>query len=497
MGSAGTNRYSALNNRGRYVAYGQVAAPVSASPSIPSYTTYGGTPLSGNVSTFTPGAAAGAPASGGAPTHLVSPASSIGAHLATSSPTFMPPPPYQTHNYAPSQAAAQIADVNAQEIFAHPSPLKQASEPATAAYPIAHEAAETTFAPSTSAAASDLPDDWVEALDPTSDQVYYYNSVTHETSWEKPGVPLPNDWVETTDPTSGQIYYYNAVTQETSWDRPTEGHDTLTPEPAQTAFEPSPESAPDSFVPPFSTTESIPLMGGSNGVESTPTEAFAPPPAADPSPVSASDVFTSPAAVFEPSSDPAWGPTETDIAPFTATNEGQLRRRSLSADELFGEDAPNDGETPAAAAETATSFVAPQTDVTVPFVAPPTRSLSADELFGDDAPEYENLAATETTKPSSPAVGSPKRSMSADELFAGNDPDGAVEVAATSAPAAEEEDELLDEVPLSEVPLSPAHVMPNALQTVGPYTPAPTPPSDDALFAAIGMPPPPFSAKKR
>ena len=34
--------------------------------------------------------------------------------------------------------------------------------------------------------------------------------------------PLPKGWHEATDPSSGDTYYYNSVTKETSWDRPTE-----------------------------------------------------------------------------------------------------------------------------------------------------------------------------------------------------------------------------------------------------------------------------------
>ena len=141
----------------------------------------------------------------------------------------------------------------------------------------------------------DLPENWVSVNDPASGKIYYYNSVTNETSWEPPkacnssvpeanadevgveaemarqdsgvlvneaeddeidqiqedwtevdhpadvpdGVsgelpnedlasdipssnePLPDGWVETVDQSSGNTYYYNEVTEETSWDRPT------------------------------------------------------------------------------------------------------------------------------------------------------------------------------------------------------------------------------------------------------------------------------------
>ena len=132
-----------------------------------------------------------------------------------------------------------------------------------------------------------LPDDWVEAEDPASGKIYYYNTVTQETSWEKPtpeqpgerdqpqsleseddipaDVPeadepepeavgedpvesdivnkgLPDGWVEVEDPASGQIYYYNKVTQETSWEKPVvEGQ----PEEEQQVSEGAPTKQPD------------------------------------------------------------------------------------------------------------------------------------------------------------------------------------------------------------------------------------------------------------
>jgi len=33
--------------------------------------------------------------------------------------------------------------------------------------------------------------------------------------------PLPEGWVESVDQSSGNTYYYNKVTEETTWDRPT------------------------------------------------------------------------------------------------------------------------------------------------------------------------------------------------------------------------------------------------------------------------------------
>lgn len=77
--------------------------------------------------------------------------------------------------------------------------------------------------------------DWVEVVDPTSGQTYYFNSKTNETSWERPSFTnteqettiepvveanISNDWIETLDQSSGKSYYYNTKTGETSWEKP-------------------------------------------------------------------------------------------------------------------------------------------------------------------------------------------------------------------------------------------------------------------------------------
>jgi hypothetical protein len=127
----------------------------------------------------------------------------------------------------------------------------------------------STLAPEVDATidiANTLSEDWVEESDPSSGQNYYYNTISGETSWERPPSKAPNEtfendevaqttdpehteniatedrnetgtattnsdgeveekclpdgWVEADDPSSGQIYYYNETTGEISWDRP-------------------------------------------------------------------------------------------------------------------------------------------------------------------------------------------------------------------------------------------------------------------------------------
>eukprot|EP01038_Epipyxis_sp_PR26KG_P007950 gene7950-10786_t len=79
-------------------------------------------------------------------------------------------------------------------------------------------------------------DPWIETYDESTNMYYYYNTVTQETSWEKPqqqthqpvdeliypvdsNIQIQN-WVPAYDETSGLTYYVNSVTGETSWTDP-------------------------------------------------------------------------------------------------------------------------------------------------------------------------------------------------------------------------------------------------------------------------------------
>lgn len=82
--------------------------------------------------------------------------------------------------------------------------------------------------------------DWETHTDNESGQLFYYNPVTGQTTWESPfdgpgdGVSpsrslspslalspaTPAEWGQYVDEASGQVFFYNTATGETSWDAP-------------------------------------------------------------------------------------------------------------------------------------------------------------------------------------------------------------------------------------------------------------------------------------
>ena len=640
---AASGRYGGLPNR-RYVTYGQVAAPAPSSyPVAASAVVAQPAAAPANFGMFNPGAATMAPAPAAA---SYGPASTPGPALATTpantpaygapiangaapapaTPTtpFMPPPPYQSHNYsnvpgtqqltastqpqqdpyqrpdfasaaAPATASiettamtatatsvvgttpgnsANMAEANAGDVFSAPSPQKEEPTAATAPDASASEAAAATQ--QSQDVSTGLPENWLETVDPSSGQVYYYNSVTNETSWERPGgapaaaapvaantETLLENWVETVDPTSGQPYYYNTVTHETSWEKPLVATSTPSVDaPVQEVSAQPAESQPATEPAPSAKT-----------ITSDATAALV----AESNSVSASDAFGAPAPA-------AATTTETPTADaITTTTEVSSE---ASATEAFGAPAPvttatTMSETPAlSSASDALGAPAPVTESTVAnstlpqmtasdaFAAPapisqtsPTAPMSASNAFSAPPPATDAFAAPAHTPSDAVGGGMPtahlgprRRAMSADELFAESAPtddeseesasptDGnatdlnrtgsAAEQVFGAAPAAPmappdsvaNQPENLDDVDgdgvMDDIPLSPTLQAPPAgsassstIPSVGPtaaalaatglpdlaHAPAASDTSNsaDSLFAAIGMPPPPFSASKK
>jgi hypothetical protein len=77
---------------------------------------------------------------------------------------------------------------------------------------------------------------WISRTDPGSGKVYYYNSDSKVTQWERPegfmegpsqsseekedSPTTETDWVEKVDPSSGRVFYFNKKTQKTQWSKP-------------------------------------------------------------------------------------------------------------------------------------------------------------------------------------------------------------------------------------------------------------------------------------
>ena len=69
--------------------------------------------------------------------------------------------------------------------------------------------------------------EWVDEVDPASGAVYYVNSLTGETTWERPQTPsvrvvpeLPDGWIELMDPSSRAYYYVETATGAALWAPP-------------------------------------------------------------------------------------------------------------------------------------------------------------------------------------------------------------------------------------------------------------------------------------
>ena len=140
----------------------------------------------------------------------------------------------------------------------HQTPVKQQQQQPTQ-QPMQPKVMETASKMTPDA----LPEGWIEATDPTSGNIYYYNNSTGVSSWDRPSAnalcddparsvigttskeenidsvvaqeqshatpaldhnnshtDLPKGWIAATDPSSGNYYYYNQELKVTQWKRP-------------------------------------------------------------------------------------------------------------------------------------------------------------------------------------------------------------------------------------------------------------------------------------
>ena len=76
--------------------------------------------------------------------------------------------------------------------------------------------------------AATLPTPWEERVSRTTGEIYFFNPVTNESTFNKPGEPhsnvhaLPAPWEERVSRSTGNVYYFNPDTNESTYDRPGE-----------------------------------------------------------------------------------------------------------------------------------------------------------------------------------------------------------------------------------------------------------------------------------
>lgn len=109
---------------------------------------------------------------------------------------------------------------NAPEPKAEPQPQVASSEPApsmTPTQPVPPLVHTSSSQPATTIAAQPLMPT-VAASQPSA--MAAHPPMTMPQPPPRPPPPLPPHWKEVPDPSSGDIYYWNSQTGETSWDRP-------------------------------------------------------------------------------------------------------------------------------------------------------------------------------------------------------------------------------------------------------------------------------------
>jgi len=57
---------------------------------------------------------------------------------------------------------------------------------------------------------------WLESIDPDSNQKFWYNTVTGQSTWDNPN----ESWIESIDPDSDLMFWFNTVTGQSTWDNP-------------------------------------------------------------------------------------------------------------------------------------------------------------------------------------------------------------------------------------------------------------------------------------
>jgi hypothetical protein len=316
-----------------------------------------------------------------------------------------------------------------------------------------------------------LADDWTEVADPSTGKVYYYNTKTQETSWTRPELTSEEDtnvisaepisseeneskdvgdssdgWVEVQDPNTGKIYYYNKETNETSWEEPTSMSD------EQITDDDTSSNEQNDWV------ETLDPTSGKNYYFNATTG------------VTSWDV-------------PACLKEETMSLPDNNKSEERMPlargiERTKSAEETFAEFPPGEDET---------SVEAKQSETPEPSKF--DKSTTQEEEISTPGISFDNAVS-----PTEPASANNDEDAPASELLSSEVVDDSNEM----------EDGEMTDIPLSPDPVSSknktknipaANNLPDIPNTTV-AAPAPAASTGDDLFAAIGMPPPPFQSKR-
>lgn len=333
---------------------------------------------------------------------------------------------------------------------------------------------------------------WAEVVDPSSGQTYYYNQNTQETAWEKP-VALTkssddshagSDWSKTIDPTSGQTYYYNHVTQETSWEKPESLQESQQDE--STLMESKDESKePNATNDSNMSSDWIETVDPSSGQRyyynlATQETSWEKPPNLVDTVNSVGEASQS-ADAFQPNSADTPISVQKSLEPAVpAVPVAESMTRRISAQELFGEGPPaqeevsDDKKQPGGVGAAVTAALG-SGEKPLDDLAEVTESSEAAQGTSDEFPSAGLVTAEHVAAPSGDEAQSTE-----EEQKPVDGPDQPVidDVDGT------EVGEMLD-IPLSPEPMHPTRSQPEA---------QPEPSAD--LFAAIGMPPPPFQSKR-